>query len=211
MKVRDEAAALENLINGAPNAITSNVPKDMPELHLEPTMNIDFDELKFQCDTEAKLMILNSVSFSLPLDMIDGNEYLKNKIVVDAMSLSGMLYQLRCNEAVQKAIMEEIKRGSLHPRMFEVFSGMSKTIGDLNKQLLQTVEAIQSTYKSLKQNINEKRTEALGPRNETNGLQNTNDGGIVAYGSKELIKEAKRQSQISKAEIIPPVSPDDIN
>jgi hypothetical protein len=207
MKTKDESKELEKLINEAPNNINQNVLDKMPELQLEPTMDVDFDELKSQCDTEAKLMILNSVLFSLPTDMIEGNEYLKNKIEVDAMSLSGMIYQLRCNEAMQKAIMEEVKRGALHPRMFEVFSGMSKTIGDLNKQLLQTVEAIQSTYKNLKQNINEKRTEALGPRSEMNGIQNTGDGGIVAYGSKELIREAKRQS---KNNIIPEALNDNI-
>jgi hypothetical protein len=206
MKAKEEQTALSKLIDKAPENMNQHIADKIPELHTEPVMDIDFGELKNTCDNEAKLMIINSVSFSLPVDMIEGNEYLKNKIEVDALSLSGMLYQLRCNEAMQKAIMEEVNRGALHPRMFEVFSGMSKTIGDLNKQLLQTVEAIRSTYKGIKQDMHEKRTEAMGPRTEMNGIQNTGDGGMVAYGSKELIKEAKRRGQeaIEASRIINP-------
>ena len=197
MKIKEESEALENLINSAQNSITSNVPQrgDVPELQLEPTMDIDIDEIRTQSTDEARAMINNSIIFMLPPDMIDDNAYLKNKLEVDIMSLSGMIYQLRCNEAMQKAIMEEVKRGAVHPRMFEVFAGMSKTIGDLNKQTLQTVEAIKETYRNVKRDMNEKRTEALGPRTEMNGIQTTGDGGMVAYGSKELIKEAKRRGQ----------------
>ena len=211
MKIKEESHELEKLINAASNTINQNVPTqtETPELRLEPTMDIDIDAIRIQSTVEARAMINNSILFMLPADMIEGNDYLKDKLEVDVMSLSGMIYQLRCNEAMQKAIMEEVKRGAVHPRMFEVFAGMSKTIGDLNKQTLQTVEAIKETYRNVKRDMNEKRTEALGPRNEMNGLQNTGDGGIVAYGSKELIKEAKRQSQITNSEIILPELPED--
>jgi hypothetical protein len=207
MKINEETNELEKLIDNSSNNLTKNVPdSDFPaEIAPDPTMDVDFAELKEKCDIEAKTMILNAISFSLPADMIEGNEYINNKIEVDTMSLSGMVYQLRCNEAVQKAIMEEIKKGAVHPRNFEVFAGMSKTIGELNKQLLQTVEAIRVTYRSIKQDIHEKRTEALGPTTEgPRGLKNTGDGGIVAYGSKDLIKKAKEQKHISDTNIVPP-------
>ena len=68
-----------------------------------------------------------------------------------------MVYQLRTNEAMQKALMMEVDRGMINPRMFEVFSGLSKTIAEINKQLLGTVEAIKSTYKDIKNDIREKR------------------------------------------------------
>ena len=41
----------------------------------------------------------------------------------------------------------------VNARMFEVFAGMSKTIGELNKQLIQTVEAIKETYKTFKNDV----------------------------------------------------------
>ena len=207
MKIKDEARELEKMINDSPTDITKNVPNvadGIPELELEPTMTIDVDAIREQSTDEARAMINNAILFMLPPDMIEGNAYLKNKLEVDVMSLSGMIYQLRCNEAMQKAVMEEVRRGAVHPRNFEVFGQLSKIIGDLNKQTLQTVEAVKETYRSVKRDMNEKRTEALGPQGGTmNGLQNTGDGGIVAYGSKELIKEAKRQSQITNANIIP--------
>jgi hypothetical protein len=211
MKAKDERISLEKILDKSPATISKNVAipgENTPELQNQPIMDIDFNELKIKCDNEAKAMILNSVSFSLPKDMIENNEYLKNKIEVDALSLSGMIYQLRCNEAVQKALMDQINLGITHPRIFEVFSGMSKTIGDLNKQLLQTVEAIQSTYKGIKENIKEQRTEALGPSLGNNGMLTAGDGSVITRGTKELInrvKEVKNQKNMEDVQFIPDV------
>jgi hypothetical protein len=90
------------------------------------------------------------------------------------ISLSGMLYQLEVNKTMQTALMEEVRSGAMHPRMFEVFGGLSKTIGELNKQLLQTVEAIKVTYRDLKDDIRER-----------------NQKGLLTLGTKELIKKTK--------------------
>lgn len=206
MKIKEESDALDKLLNSAPSDITTNVPQkdEIPELHPEPTMTIDFDEIREQSTKEARTMVKNAVLFTFQPDMIEGDEYLKDKMEVDVMSLSGMIYQLRCNEAMQKAIMNEVKHGSVHPRNFEVFGQLSKIIGELNKQTLQTVEAIKETYKNHKRDITEKRTEALGPKTEINGMLTMGDGGVLAYGSKELIKEAKKRKNIENAQLVPP-------
>ena len=104
----------------------------------------------------------------------------------------------------------------VNARMFEVFAGMSKTIGELNKQLIQTVEAIKETYKTFKNDVKEQRTEALGPTAGPAGMITTGDGGVVTRGTKELINSVKRiksgngnQQFIDDAELIPdlPVEP----
>jgi len=204
MKVKDERERLEKLIDDAPEKITDDVPVpgNIPEeLQTQSTMGINFNDLKDQCNDEARIMLNHSIGFILNKDMIEGNEYLKNKLEVDVMSLSGMLYQLRVNEAMQKAMMEEVDRGFMHPRMFEVFSGLSKTIAEINKQLIGTVEAIKLTYKDIKNDIREKETDALGPSRNGQGMITQGDGGVVSMGTGDVINFTKRR---------PPVPPEDI-
>ena len=166
-------------------------------------MGLNFDDLKEQCNSEARIMLNNAIGFILPEDMIEGNEYLKNKLEVDIMSLSGMLYQLRANEAMQKAMMEEVDRGFMHPRMFEVFSGLSKTIAEINKQLIGTVEAIKLTYKDVKNDIREQQTEALGSGHAgPTGMITQGDGGVVSMGTGELLRHAKKGKKRPPEDII---------
>lgn len=204
MKTKDERDRLESLLNNSPDKISENVPTpgNIPEeLQAQSTMGIDFNDLKDQCNNEARIMINNAIGFILNNDMIDENEYIKNKLEVDVMSLSGMLYQLKANEAMQKAMMEEVDRGFMHPRMFEVFGQLSKTIAEINKQLLATVEAIKMTYKDVKADIQEKRTEALGPQSSHSGMITQGDGGVVTMGTKELIASVKKASKEAKKDI----------
>ena len=151
-------------------------------------------------------MIKNATGFMLSDEMIKQNPYLKNKMQVDIISLSGMLYQLKVNETMQETLMEEVRSGAAHPRMFEVFGQLSKTIGELNKQLLQTVEAIKSTYKDAKFDIKEKEEDlkAIGPGQ--NGITR-NAKGIIALGTKELINETKKlkagiENKVEDAQIV---------
>lgn len=197
MKIKDEREKLEKLIEAAPDKISEDVPTpgNIPEeLQTQSVMGLDFKELRTKCEDESRIMLQHAIGFILSEDMIEGNEYLKNKLEVDIMTLSGMVYQLRVNEAMQKAMMEEVDRGFMHPRMFEVFGQLSKTIADINKQVVQTVEALKVTYKDMKSDIREKQTEALGPRQNSigSGMIEHGDGGVVSMGTKELINRAKR-------------------
>jgi len=195
MKIRDQRDDLENLLNNSSINQDKNVPsdKDIPtELKSEPTTDVDFTALRFQCDEEAKELIKKSISFIISDEMIENNPYLSEKVKVDAFSLAGMLYQLRCNEIIQRVNMEQIKSGMVHPRMFEVFSQMSKVLGELHKQLIQTVEAIKETYKMAKGDIKEMSMEALGQHENSQGMLTSGDGSIVTRGTKELIKSVQK-------------------
>ena len=196
MRIKDERNQLESLLGTASNNIGNDNPapneKVIEELKTEPTIGIDFDKLRIQCTNDARIMVNNSLKFILPKNMIEGNKYLEDKIEIDIISLSGMIYQLRSNEAMQKVIMNEVDRGLVNNKMFDSFTQLSKTIGELNKQLLGTVEAIKSTYKEIKNDIREKQTDALGAHHDRDGMITQGDGGVVTLGTKELINHAKR-------------------
>lgn len=196
MKIKDEREELKKMLNNSPKEINKNVPESedaIPGLQAEPVTDVNFDELKLKCEVDARIMITNAISFIVPQDMIENNHYLQNKLEVDVISLASMIYQLRTNEVMQKALIDQINLGMVNARMFEVFSNMSKTVGELNKQLIQTVEAIKETYKSFREDVKEKRTEALGPSTQgPTGMLTTHDGSVVTRGTKELINNVKR-------------------
>ena len=201
MRIKDERNQLESLLGTASNNIGNDNPapneKVIEELKTEPTIGIDFDKLRIQCTNDARIMVNNSLKFILPKNMIEGNKYLEDKIEIDIISLSGMIYQLRSNEAMQKVIMNEVDRGLVNNKMFDSFTQLSKTIGELNKQLLGTVEAIKSTYKDAKNDILEKRTETLSITKS-----NMISEGRTTLGTKELIKSIRRKTNIEDVDII---------
>jgi hypothetical protein len=202
MKINEERQGLENMLQNSPAKIDNNVATpgdDMAELRPEPLTDVNFDELRRKAEREARSMIKNAVQFMVPMDMIRENKYLKNKFKVDVMTLGGMLYQLRTNELMQKTLMQQINSGLIHARYYEVYGGLSKTIGDLNKQLLQTVEAIKETYKVFKNDVKENRTEAMGPSTSSNGMITTGNGGVITRGTKELIKNVQNIKSLNSS------------
>jgi len=220
MKTKDERISLEKMLQNSPDEISKSASKEeIPaELRADPVTDVNFDDLKILCESDARIMLNNAIAFIIPPDMIENNAYLKNKLEVDVMSLAGMIYQLRTNEVMQKALIDQINLGMVNARMFEVFSGMSKTVGELNKQLIQTVEAIKETYKTFREEVKEKRTEALGPGTSSNGLLTTGEGHVVTRGTKELINNVKRIKResidtqfIDDAQLIPDLPLDSSN
>ena len=182
------------MIDNADDRIDQNVvPKseNAPELHMEPLFALNFEKLRKECDSKAKKLIKNATGFILTEESVKENPYLSNKMQMDIISLSGMLYQLRVNEQMQETLMEEVRSGATHNRNFEVFGKLSETIGSLNKQLLQTIEAIKTTYKDVKFDIRERENDlkAIGPGQ--NGIVR-NSKGLIALGTKELINETKK-------------------
>ena len=201
MKTKDEREKLEDLLNNTPDRIAQEdvpTPGNIPEeLQAEAVIDLNFAELKEKCDDDARIMINNAIGFILTPEMIKNNPYIVNKLEVDVMSLSGMIYQMRVNEAAQKAMLDEINRGFMHPRMFEVLAQLSGKIIEINKQLLQTVEAIKVTYKDVKDDIREKETEALGTGNGEFHALDAPGQGMVSMGSKEMIKRFKDSKKSS--------------
>jgi hypothetical protein len=217
MRAKDERKDLEDMLENSPANISKNVGvpgENMAEIKPEPLMNVDMADIKKQCEKDARVMIKNAIAFMIPADMIRKNKYINDKFKVDVMSLAGMLYQLKSNELMQKALIEQINLGLTHPRYWEVYTGMSKSIGDLNKQLLQTVQAIRETYKIFKEDVKEQRTEALGTSMGPAKMLTSGDGSVVTRGTKELINRVKElknhkienSQYLDDAQLVPDIS-----
>jgi hypothetical protein len=199
MKIKDERNELENMLKNSSGQIGNSAPvADASALQMDPTFDIDYENRRKNCQRRARRMIKQATGLMISDDAVKNNPYLRSKMQVDIISLSGMLYQLELNEVMQQSLMEEVRMGSAHPRMFEVFGNLSKTIGDLNKQLLQTVEAIKMTYKDIKGDLLEKQEEMKALESgQTSGVFRNKEG-LVSIGTKNLIKEARKLKHQNK-------------
>lgn len=191
MTIKDERKDLEKMIENSKNSLEGEMPQETPELQMDPTFSMDFDKTKRNCRRRARSLIKRATGLMLTDDMVKENRYLKNKMEMDVVSLTGLLYQLEVNEMMQETLMEEVRSGAAHPRMFEVFGNLSKTIGDLNKQLLQTVEAVKLTYKDIRGDIREREEELRSLESGNTGVLRR-EGGLVSMGTKNLIMETRR-------------------
>lgn len=191
MKAREERDKLESMINNAEQHLQNNTPDPgaIPELEAEPTFAIDYEKLQKDCDRKAKKLLKNATGLMIGDELIKDNSYLKHKMQTDVISLAGMLYQMEITKIMQKDLVEEVRLGAKHPRMYEVFSTLGKTISENNKQLLQTVEAIKETYLTLRENIVTRNDDV---KQLNMGVQETADGGLLTTGSRDLIDDAKR-------------------
>jgi hypothetical protein len=193
MTIKDERKNLEDLIEKSQPSLTDSelLPIDASVIQMRPSFDMNFNKTKKNCQRRARSMIKKATGLMLNDGMVAENPYLRSKMQMDILSLSGLMYQLEINEMMQETLMEEVRSGAAHPRMFEVFGNLSKTIGDLNKQLLQTVEAIKLTYRDVKVDIKDKMEELRGIGPGESGILRNNQG-LVTMGTKELIKEAKK-------------------
>jgi len=188
MKQKEELEELKRMLDTAENAVDGNVPTsgELPELHSEPAFEIDYSKIQKKCNKQAKTLLKNATGLVLGDELVKTNPYIQSKLKTDILSLGGMLYQVELLTTMQQALTEEMRHGAMAARMFEVFTGLSKTISENNKQLLQTVEAIKITYLDLKDNIMQL---SETPTGISPGVSRT-DQGIIALGSRDLITQA---------------------
>ena len=199
-RAKDTRDELEKLANGSSDSLEGEMPPGTEEaLRIAPAFSMDFKKTKKNCKRRARAMVKKATGLMLSDEVVAENPYMKHKMQVDIISLTGLLYQLEVNEMMQETLMEEVRVGAAHPRMFEVFQGMSKTIGELNKQLIQTVEAIKITYKDIKGDIRERDDELKAIGQGEGGMMRNKDG-LVSMGTKGLIQEARKAKMAAKTE-----------
>lgn len=192
MKAKDEMNDLEKMLDQVEEHLDENIPQNSQylELNQEPAFEIDYEKIQKKCNNQAKKMLKNITGLMMGDELIKNNPYLKSKLETDIISLGGMLYQIEINKSMQKALSEEIRHGSMSPRMFEAYTGLSKHISEDNKQLLQTVEAIKVTYQDLKEML--ESFDEITATKQIGGLVET-DQGLISIGSKDLIKQANKR------------------
>lgn len=195
---------LENLIKDISDSnLSLRSSDDLPDRDVELT---DYDSIKTESDLEAEKIINNIVNFyfkDINLN-IENNitKILKDKMKIDILSISQIIFQLKTNEIIIIKLLKEIDLGANVARLYDSLSKMQNSKLDTIKYLNQQVFLLESQYKSIAENnfnnqndsndfisINDTTNTEIENKENKNDTINT----IKIRGTKELIKMIRNQ------------------
>jgi hypothetical protein len=125
--------------------------------------------------------------FYLTADIVDEIEYIKQKITVDKITLSNLLFQMKTAEHAIIKILEDIDNGNLSPRTFEVLSALQRSKMDIVKQFQHFMVVMENNYKSLKEDYRVKKSDE--PKQiEESDYGNDPNANYQMRGTRQLIE-----------------------
>lgn len=194
-KIKQEKDALSALLSAAANnnQTSNNIASSndiIDNIQADPLLKFDKeDELK-KIRKKCRNTVKEIAKAVLPEEILKTNAMM-DKIENDAMSMVGLMWQLRLSEIMQDGITESISKGNMSPRMIEVFTNLMNQITQVNKQLLATEVQMRKNYLDFKTDMFEKMQEDNIKNNTkqiTTGTTSTN----VIRGTKSLIQSTKK-------------------
>jgi hypothetical protein len=125
---------------------------------------LDYDIVKGEADKKASDIVEAVILMYLPQEFVTDQEYVFQKMEVDKLTVSNLLFQMKTAEHAIKKLLEEIDGGTVQARMFEVLASLQKSKMEIVKHLAAFMVTMENNYKNLKydwNNLVEKRAEAL--------------------------------------------------
>lgn len=156
LELRDE---LERLVNSGIQDMSGLVQEARDILPSRVTNFMDYDGVKVDSDSKADDIVDSIAEFYLDKQIIQEIPYIQQKNVVDKITVSNLLFQMKTAEHAITKLLEEIDNGNLHPRTFEVLSSLQRSKMEIVKHLAQFMVIMENNYKSLKEDYRVKKAE----------------------------------------------------
>jgi hypothetical protein len=185
---KKEIAIKDELESMLSDGIDNNLIFDIESIKSIPAPNttfMDYVKVKGYSDENAS-HIVNSISvFYLTTDIVNEIEYIKQKINVDKITLSNLLFQMKTAEHAIIKILEDIDNGNLSPRTFEVLSALQRSKMDIVKQFQHFMVVMENNYKSLKEDYRVKKSDEPMQIEE---FSNAEDSNYQMRGTRQLVE-----------------------
>jgi hypothetical protein len=181
---------LEKLIETDISEITSLVQQAESVLPAKQVGFLNFDLIKKEADGSAKKIVTSIAEFYLDKNIIREIPYIKQKNLVDHITVSNLLFQMKTSEHAIIKLLEQIDSGNTHPRTFEVLASLQRSKMEIVKHLAQFMVVMEQNYKNLKEDYRVKKSEE--PTDATL-YEDAEDEPTQFRGSKRLI-EAIREA-----------------
>lgn len=193
----------DNININSPTDLSANVDNVPSELEPAPLFDIDFERVQKNMQKKARKTLMKIVKHIIP-DNLQDDQYVKEKMEQDIITLSGLHYQIYTNELMQRTLMQTVGQGNPSPRLFETFTLISKNIADTNKQMMLTEEALRKSYLDVKYEIRTKENEMveIGSGSINNILPESTNNSITIRGTKNLINSVKNDLKNNHIESI---------
>lgn len=118
-----------------------------------PSDSLDCQSLSKSSKLQSKKLIDALLNFYLSAEVIEKNEYIKYKALVDVMTMSNLSKQLQITEHAIDTLIKNIDMGEISPRLFEVLGQLQNTMLNILKHQTLHLIASEENAKKLKRDI----------------------------------------------------------
>lgn len=176
---------LEKMMETDMPNITELIQQAESVLPAKPIGFLNFDLIKKESDSSAKKIVISIAEFYLDKNIIREIAYIRQKNLVDHITVSNLLFQMKTSEHAIIKLLEQIDGGNTHPRTFEVLASLQRSKMEIVKHLAQFMVVMEQNYKSLREDYRLKKAEE--PQ-EANLYEDADDEPTQFRGSKGLIE-----------------------
>jgi hypothetical protein len=156
IRLRDE---LERMLQDGIDDLQLNIDTAREILPAREGNFMDYEKVKNYSDTKADNIVDSISEFYLSIEIIEEIPYVKQKSIVDKITVSNLLFQMKTAEHAIIKLLEEIDNGNLHPRTFEVLASLQRSKMEIVKHLAQFMVIMENNYKSLKDDYRIKKAD----------------------------------------------------
>lgn len=150
---------LESMILGSEVPSLQEAQKgDLPALGTVKPLN--YEVVKKFADEKSESIVETVVLLYLPKEFVFEHDYIAQKMTVDKMTVSNLIFQMKTAEHAIKKLLEEMDGGNVQPRVFEVLAALQKSKMEIVKHLAQFMVMLENNYKSLRLDYESNRSEA---------------------------------------------------
>lgn len=200
MSINNDKSDLEKLLMG----VTGQEKKAKPPVNVDtekdvveqkPIFTYDYDNEMRKLKKQARKTIRALVSHILTDELLE-EDYIKDKIEQDIITLSELYWNRKSNEIMKLSIMDSVSKGNTQPRMYEVYSNLNDSISENNKQILATENNIRKTYTDLKMEVQTKKAESMPTKPENKQITQET---FTTTGTKQMLEHIKERQKASEA------------
>ena len=201
-KAKDLESMLFSVNEEGIDALAS--PDTLPKL--KAIAPLDYDDVKNIADRKASDIVESVVLLYLKEDFIRDQDYVYQKMEVDKLTISNLLFQMRTAEHAIKKLLEEIDGGSLRDRTFEVLSSLQRSKMEIVKHLASFMVTMENNYKNLAYDWEAKSAKQLENNTPTepaleNNIEQDNAAVSKFRGTKGLMSLVQNYMEDAKNKI----------
>lgn len=178
---------LEKLIQQSSMSLEEVTKKAQQVLPKAQSIILDYGEIKEELDKESDKIIKSISQFYLTEEMVKSIPYVREKIRIDAIMASSLLFQMKTAEHAIIKLLTEIDSGTMTPRNFEVLASLQRAKMEIVKHLAQFMVITETAYKNFHADW-QMQLEAKSEE-QTGGDEG---GGLRTRGTKQLLKAMQK-------------------
>lgn len=199
--LRKKAKDLEDILMSVDQTGIESLQGEEVLPKLKSIAPLDYESVKEDADRKASDIVESVILLYLPQEFVNTHDYVYQKMEVDKITVSNLLFQMKTAEHAIKKLLEEIDAGSTGPRSFEVLASLQKSKMEIVKHLAAFMVTMENNYKNLKydwnNNVDNKpisisASSEVNPGDEENATKFRGTKGLMNM-VQQYIEEGKKQ------------------